>query len=109
MHGTYGRLLCKSALIGAVIEAPFAAWLLIGFGMHSISMMILGMFHLPSLLLLQLIFGQVGERRLSATQGWIFGLGVPVVQAFLIALVAFFILLWREKRRASHSQPTAEQ
>lgn len=93
------NLFWRSTLIGVIVEGPFATWLAITHErLHSMSMVIPAIFHFPSGLIIYVLVrpfkGIIPEKVLNI-------LGLPalfLLQASLVAVIAYLILRKREKR-----------
>jgi hypothetical protein len=95
------KLMGKAALLAAAIETPFALWLAATQKSGSLTMVIPMTFHLPSGFLVALVLrpfkGLIPDPALLS-------ISLPamfVVQTILIAVVLYFRLRRRERRRAA--------
>jgi hypothetical protein len=55
MDKIYGTLVWKAILTGLVVEAPFVLWLEFGQPAHGWGMVVVGIFHAPSILLMNFV------------------------------------------------------
>ncbi len=93
-------LVWKSVLLAAALEIPVAIWFTrVQTQIHNMAALLLGLFHLPSMLMMMLFLRPFKPHLSDAMIGSIGMTGTFVLQGFLIGLVTFSILLWRERRR----------